>query len=96
MLPTRFSRLLCERKEFSNAIPEYEDAMHRSGHAGKLEYADNLGPRKKRGKETSRGLTLRLARMSKPTSARNSCDCLLNNFLPITDYTRSATNSMSK
>ena len=56
-----------------------------------------LTPRKRRrGNVTSRGLTHRLASMSKLISARNSCNCLLNTFLSITYCTRSATNSTSK
>ena len=50
MLATRLSQLSCDSKEFSNAVPEYVDAMQRSGHTGKLEYADNLGSKKKKRK----------------------------------------------
>ena len=50
MLATRISQLLCDSKEFSNAVPEYKEAMHRSGHTGKLEYADNLDSKKKKRK----------------------------------------------
>ena len=48
MLATRLSQLSCDSKEFSNAVPEYVEAMQRSGHTGKLEYADNLGSKKKK------------------------------------------------
>ena len=50
MLATRLLQLSCDSKEFSNAVPEYEEAMHRSGHTGKLEYADNLVSKKKKRK----------------------------------------------
>ena len=55
MLATRLSQLSCDSKEFSNAVPEYEEAMHRSGHTGKLEYADNLVSKKK--KKRKRNIT---------------------------------------
>ena len=48
MLGTRLSQLSCDSKEFSNAVPEYVEAMQRSGHTGKLEYADNLVSKKKK------------------------------------------------
>ena len=51
MLATRLSQLSCDSKEFSNAVPEYVGAMRRSGHTGKLEYADNLGSKKKKKKK---------------------------------------------
>ena len=50
MLATCLSQLSCDSKEFSNAVPEYKEAMHRSGHTGKLEYADNLVSKKKKRK----------------------------------------------
>ena len=97
MLATRLSQFLCDSKKFSKGISEYVETMHQSGHVGKPKYADIHGSKKKKKrKETSRGLTHPLASTPKPTSARNSCDCLLNTFLPITDCTKSATNSMSK
>ena len=86
MLATRLSQLSsCDSKEFCKAVPEYVEAMHRSGHTGNLR-------KTKREKETSHDLTHRLASTSKPTSARNSCDCSLN----ITNCTKSATNSTLK
>ena len=48
MLATRLSQLSCDSKGFSYAIPEYVEAMQRSGHTSKLEYADNLGSKKKK------------------------------------------------
>ena len=48
MLATRLSQLSCDSKEFSNAVLEYKEAMHRSGHTGKLEYTDNLDSKKKK------------------------------------------------
>ena len=50
MLAARLSQLSCDSKEFSNAVSEYEEAMHPSGHTGKLEYADNLDTKKKKRK----------------------------------------------
>ena len=55
MLATSLSQLSCDSKEFSNAVPEYEEAMHRSGHTGKLEYTDNLVSKKK--KKRKRNIT---------------------------------------
>ena len=51
MLATRLLQLSCDSKEFSNAVPEYVEAMQRSEHTGKLEYADNLGSKKKKKKK---------------------------------------------
>ena len=48
MLATRPSQLSCDSKKFSKAVPKYVEAMHRSGHTGKLEYADNLDSKKKK------------------------------------------------
>ena len=52
MLATRLLQLLCG-KEFSKDVPEYEEVMHRSGHTGKLEYADILGSKKKKKRKRS-------------------------------------------
>ena len=50
MLATCLSQLSCDSKEFSNAVLEYKEAMHKSGHTGKLEHADNLVSKKKKRK----------------------------------------------
>ena len=47
MPATCLLQLSCDSKEFSNAVPEYIEVMHQSGHTDKLEYADNLGYKKK-------------------------------------------------
>ena len=52
MLATRLLQLSCNSKEFSNAVPEYVEAMQRSGHTRKLEYADNFGFKKKEKEKT--------------------------------------------
>ena len=38
MLADRLLLLSYNREEFARAIPEYEDAMQRSGHSGELQY----------------------------------------------------------
>ena len=38
MLTDRLSLLSYNREEFARAIPEYEEAMRRSGHPGELQY----------------------------------------------------------
>ena len=48
MFATRLSQLLCDSKKFSKAILEYVETMHKSGHVGKLEYADIHGSKKKK------------------------------------------------
>jgi len=38
MLSNRLSQLSCNQEEFTKAIPEYKEAMHRSGYSGGLEF----------------------------------------------------------
>ena len=43
MLADRLSLLSYNREEFARAIPEYEEAMGRSGHSGELQYINPPG-----------------------------------------------------
>jgi len=38
MLSNRLSQLSCNQEEFTKGIPEYKEAMRRSGYSGELEF----------------------------------------------------------
>ena len=51
MLAKRLSNLLCNHEEFAKAIPEYEEAMRRSGHKSEIKYETNSHPNKRRSRK---------------------------------------------
>ena len=51
MLVKRLSNLSCNHEEFAKAIPEYEEAMRRSGHKSEIKYETNFHPNKRRSKK---------------------------------------------
>ena len=51
MLADRLSSLSYNREEFTRAIPEYEEAMQRSGHPGGLQYIISPGSHKKKSRK---------------------------------------------
>ena len=59
---------------FSKTIPEYEDAMQRSGHHRGLNYTSTQNHKRRKGRQRMRsGSALLIVRMSTPTSKGLSC-----------------------
>ena len=51
MLAKRLSNLSCNHEEFAKAIPEYEEAMRRSGHKSEIKYETSPHPNKRRSRK---------------------------------------------
>ena len=51
MFADRLSLLSCNREEFARTIPEYEEAMRRSGHSNELQYISPPGSYKRKSRK---------------------------------------------
>ena len=91
MLADRLSLLSYNCQEFTRAIPEYEEAMQRSGHPGGLQYIIPPGSHKRKSRKRNIvWFNPPFSEHVKTNIKRSSFTCSRSTSLPITACTRYA------